>query len=444
MSLESRIAAKLPSAPPVNGLRGKLWVAFVLQIAAISVATLLSVYGSWVVLRDVLVQRALADETTHYWNRDARTPGAELPDTYNMHGYLKAPDGTGAVPERLAGLAPGYHAIEIDGSTDLVYVSDGSAGRLYLVFKQEQVDKLALWFGFVPLTVVLGVIYIATWLTYRISRRAISPVIWLANQVRNFDPRRPDLDALGPDKLPPDADGDVKVLATSIHGFASRLEDFVDRERNFTRDASHELRTPLTVVKVAADVLAEEEGLSPFATRAVARVQRAVRDMEALIESFLILARETDVGLPDEDFVVNALAAEELEKAQVLVAGKPVVLRLVEDAQFALHAPTRVLSVMLSNLLRNACLYTDRGTVVVTVGAGFVRVSDTGPGMSAEELARVYEPFYRGGRGGQGGHGIGLTIVRRLSERFGWPVRLESTPGAGTTATISFPNPQPL
>ena len=58
----------------------KLWIAFVLQIAAISVATLLSVYGSWVVLRDVLVQRALADETTHYWNRDARTPGAELPD----------------------------------------------------------------------------------------------------------------------------------------------------------------------------------------------------------------------------------------------------------------------------------------------------------------------------------------------------------------------------
>jgi len=191
-------------------------------------------------------------------------------------------------------------------------------------------------------------------------------------------------------------------------------------------------------------VLAEEEGLSPFATRAVARVQRAVRDMEALIESFLILARETDVGLPDEDFVVNALAAEELDKAQVLVAGKPVELRLVEEAQFALHAPTRVLSVMLSNLLRNACLYTERGTVVVTVGAGFVRVSDTGPGMPAEELARVYEPFYRGGRGGQGGHGIGLTIVRRLSERFGWPVRLESTPGTGTAATISFPNPQPL
>lgn len=444
MSPDHRIAAPLPADPPVTGLRGKLWVAFVLQIAAISVATLLSVYGSWIVLRDVLVQRALSDETSHYWNRYARTPGAELPDTYNMNGYLVGADGSGTVPARLAPLAPGYHAIDISGSNDLVYVSDGPGGRLYLVFKQEQVDKLALWFGFVPLTVVLGVIYIATWLTYRISRRAISPVIWLANQVRNFDPKKPDLDALQPANLPPDADGDVKVLATSIHGFASRLESFVERERNFTRDASHELRTPLTVVKVAADVLAEEEGLSPFATRSVTRVQRAVRDMEALIESFLILARETDVGLPDEDFVVNALAAEELEKAQVLVAGKPVELRLVEEAQFALHAPTRVLAVMLSNLLRNACLYTDAGMVVVTVGAGFVSVRDTGPGMSADELARVFEPFFRGGRGGQRGHGIGLTIVRRLSERFGWPVSLESAPGAGTTATIRFPNPQPL
>jgi signal transduction histidine kinase len=444
MTVEARTATPQTAGRPVTGMRGKLWIAFVLQIAAISVATLLSVYGSWIVLRDVLVQRALAEEAAHYWDRYARDPAAQLPDTYNMRGYLAPPGTDGDVPARLGILAPGYHAIDIADSNDLVYVSDGPGGRLYLVFKQEQVDKLALWFGFVPLTAVLGVIYFATWLTYRISRRAISPVIWLANQVRNFDPKRPDLDALRPANLPSDADGDVRVLATSIHGFASRLEHFVERERNFTRDASHELRTPLTVVKVAADVLAEEEGLSPFATRSVERVRRAVRDMEALIESFLILARETDVGLPEEDFVVNLIAAEELEKAQAMVTGKPVALQLVEEAQFALHAPTRVLAVMLSNLLRNACLYTESGSVVVTVGANFVSVRDTGPGMPADELARAFEPFYRGGRVGPRGHGIGLTIVRRLSERFGWPVTLDSAPGVGTTATIRFPSPQPV
>ena len=60
--------------------------------------------------------------------------------------------------------------------------------------------------------------------------------------------------------------------------------------------------------------------------------------------------------------------------------------------------------------------------------------------MTAIELARVFEPFYRAGDGRKDGQGIGLSIVRRLSERYGWPVRLESEPGTGTTATISFPS----
>ena len=69
-----------------------------------------------------------------------------------------------------------------------------------------------------------------------------------------------------------------------------------------------------------------------------------------------------------------------------------------------------------------------------------VLVSDSGVGMSAEELARVFEPFYRAGDGRKDGQGIGLSIVRRLSERYSWPVRLESQPGKGTTATITFPS----
>jgi signal transduction histidine kinase len=60
--------------------------------------------------------------------------------------------------------------------------------------------------------------------------------------------------------------------------------------------------------------------------------------------------------------------------------------------------------------------------------------------MSADELARVFEPFVRGGDQRKEGSGIGLSIVRRLSERYGWPVRLESEPGRGTTATISLPS----
>jgi signal transduction histidine kinase len=103
-----------------------------------------------------------------------------------------------------------------------------------------------------------------------------------------------------------------------------------------------------------------------------------------------------------------------------------------------------VLGVMLSNLLRNACLYTEKGSITVRIGTDSVSVEDTGCGMSAEQLESAFTPFYRGGRVGVRGHGIGLTIVRRLSDRFGWPVHLVSDPGKGTEATIRFPHPQPL
>lgn len=429
-----------------GGIRGKLWLAFVMQIVAISLATLLGVYGASYVLRDVLIQHALTEEARHYWGRVTANPAAELPDTYNMQGLMRRNGqsfGASGIPESLAVLGPGYHRVKTaNGRQELVFVSDGPPGRLYLIFAEQQVDKLAFWFGAVPLSIVLLLIYGVSFITYRRARRAVSPIIWLANRLRGFDLKNPQLDALDPALLPREADSDVRFLAKSLHGFATRIDEFIDRERNFTRDASHELRSPLTVIKVAADVLSEDGALEPFGERAVARIRRAVRDMEALIEAFLILAREADQGLPEEDFVVNDAAAEEIDRARDLLAGKPVEIHFQQDAQFALHAPPRVFAVLVSNLLRNACAYTEQGSVTLTVGKDFVRVDDTGVGMSPADLERVGQPFFRGAQTGKGGHGVGLTIVKRLADRFNWRVSLESRLGVGTRATIRFPNPQ--
>ena len=429
-----------------TGIRRKIWVVFVLQLAAISFATVVGVYGAATILEDLLIKQAMRDEAGHFFGRLADNAAAELPDTYNMHGYLAATgQPRGEVPAELRALEPGFHHVVRDeGRDELVYVSDDAPGRLFLVFRQEQVHKLAFLFGFVPLTVVLLIIYTTTWLTYRASRRALSPIVALANAVRTWDPKRPDLSALDVEQLPGEVDHDVEVLSRALHGFASRIEEFVERERNFTRDASHELRSPLTVIKVAADVLADEENLDDFARRSVARIRTAGRDMEALIEAFLILAREADTGLPEEDFHVNDLAREEIERAKPYVERKPVDLSLEEEGGFDLHASPRVLSVMLGNLIRNACLYTEHGRVLVTVGHDFLRVEDTGIGMSTDDLAHVFQPFFRAGRSQRGGHGVGLTIVKRLSDRFRWPIEIHSELGVGTTAVIRFPDARPV
>jgi signal transduction histidine kinase len=429
-------------AAPAGGLRRKLSVAF-MQAAAISVAAVIGVFAASAVLKNVLIQRALQQEAAHYWQRLERDPSAAAPDTFNMTGYLSPTRRPAALPPPLRALGPGYHALPRAQGGALVLVEERDGRRMVLLFKQEQVDRLAFWFGAAPLALVLAAVYLTAWLTYRSSRRAVSPVIWLARQVEAFDPQRPDASALEPGRLPQDVDGETRTLAGSLHGFATRLGSFVQREHDFTRDASHELRTPLTVIRVAGDMMADDPTLSASAARSLKRIQAAGRDMEALIEAFLILAREGDTGLPDEDFEVGEVAREELEKAAPLVAGKAVELALHQEAPLVLHAPARVFSVLLGNLLRNACHYTDAGSVTVTVRADAVTVADTGVGMSRDELAHAFEPFFRGGDRRKEGQGIGLSIVRRLSERYGWPVRLESDSGRGTLATISFPSVTP-
>ena len=428
-----------------RGLRRKIWVAFAMQVVAIGLATVFGVYGASAVLKSVLIKHALEQEADWFWQRHSDDPMQHIPDTFNMMGYLVLPGASdAALPQSLRGLTPGYHELPEAMGGSLVYVDDEPKGRLLLVFKQTQVNKLAFWFGAVPLAFVLIVIYAIAWMTYRSSHRAISPVIWLANQVQQWDPKRPDATALNAENLPVDVQGETLVLASSLHEFASRIDAFVQRERNFTRDASHELRTPMTVIRMAGDLLLDDESLSPHGLRTVQRIQSSVGDMEALVEAFLIMARDGDVGLPDEDFVVNEVIHDEAVYARTLLGRKPVELKIDERAAFGLHAPPRVFSVLFGNLLRNACNYTDAGNVTVRVQPGRIVIEDTGIGMSAEDLARSFDAFHRGGDQRNGGHGIGLNIVRRLSERFGWPVTLESEIGKGTRATIVFPKAQPL
>jgi signal transduction histidine kinase len=430
---------------PRVGLGRTLRAAFLLQAAAILIAAVLGVWGASLVVKRVLVQQALKEEAAHLWARLEQDPAAEVPDTANLVGHLLTVGADRrALPEELRDLSPGFHVLPRAKGGALVEVEERDGRRLYLLYKPDKVDALAFWLGMVPLAGVLALLSLMAWATYRVSRRAVSPVVWLAEQVKRWHPDHPEIDAIRPDALPRDATDETRALAAALHDFGSRLGRFVERERNFTRDASHELRTPMTVMRVATDMLVADPSLSPMAQRALKRVQTANRDMEALIESFLILAREGDTGLPGEHFPASDVVRDEADKVRPMLAGKPVELRVEIESDFELHAPSTVLAVMLGNLLRNAARYTDAGHVVLRLAPGLIEVSDTGIGMGTEELSRAFEPFYRGAGGQTGGRevgqGIGLTIVQRLGERYGWPVHIESELGRGTRAQIRFPN----
>ena len=426
-----------------HGLRAKSGIVFLLQATAISLVTLLGVYAAAVLLENVLARRALTAETQHYLQRLQSGPAA-LPDTHDMRGYLRAQgQSDDSIPEALRALSPGFHDLsKAREAFPLVYVTDSLYGRLYL--QLHPLGRIGLFVSLVPISLVLLFIYLASFAAYRSNKRAISPVIWLAREVSSWDPKEPDASALAPDRLPPNIDAETRILGEALHTFSERIAELVERERTFTRDASHELRSPLTVIKLACEVLSADTELDAYAERNVRRIQSAAEDMEALVEAFLILARESSLALPDEEFFINAVVRDECDHAKTLLAEKPVTLQLVEHAQLRLHAPNKVVAVIVGNLIRNACTFTERGTVTVTLDAqGFV-VQDTGRGMSEEEVEHSHRPFFSARGSARGGQGVGLSIVRRLSDRFGWPVHLASKVNEGTRVSVAFPDAEVL
>jgi signal transduction histidine kinase len=419
--------------PAVSGVGARLSRSFLLQAALISVAAVFSVFLANVMLEGVLIRQALRDEAEFYWSHRAENPAHPLPGTLNLTGYI------GNAPREIAGLAPGFHEWESGAQRNVVHVSERAGQRLVLVFDRSGVARLAVLFGLLPLAFVLLVLYLSTWLAFRTSRRAFSPVIALARQVRELDPSAPEPGRLDRSRLPRDADDEVWELADALARYSERLDEFIAREREFTRDASHELRSPLTVIRISADLLLADEDLSDVGRRAAERIRRAVNDMDELTSAFLLLARESAAGLPTSAICVNDVVSEEFARARLLAGDKPIESRLVESHRLHLEAPERVLAVLVGNLLRNAFSYTDRGEVEVVIDADGVVIRDTGVGIAPERLGEIDRPFVRGESAQRGGHGVGLSIVRRLSDRFGWPVRIESEPGVGTRVEIRFP-----
>ncbi|MBB3344263.1 MULTISPECIES: HAMP domain-containing sensor histidine kinase [unclassified Luteimonas] len=263
------------------------------------------------------------------------------------------------------------------------------------------------------------------------AARVMSPVSELAKRLsRSGDSSRPQ--ALAP-HFP---DDEVGQLASALDDYAFRLTEVVQRDREFNADVSHELRTPLAVIKGAVELLLSRPDLDEKTRTRLLRIQRAEQQCTDLISALLLLSREErGHGATDIGRVVEQL----FDAHRPQLVGKPLELRLEAEQPLVVDAPEAAVTVALGNLVGNAIKYTQEGEVVVRVRAHTVEVADSGPGLSAEDAARLFERGYRGTHAehSQGG-GIGLSIVRRLCDLYGWQVRV--VPGAvrGVVATLSF------
>ena len=264
------------------------------------------------------------------------------------------------------------------------------------------------------------------------ASRVMSPVTELAQRLRRSG-RSADPEGLSSYF----AEDEVGELAKALDDYAERLTDVVKRDREFNADVSHELRTPLAVIRGASELLLAKPELDDKTRARLQRVQRAEQQCTDLISALLLLSRnERGHGAAD----VGKLAEQLLDAHRTQLGGKPLTLRMEGAAgQVIVDAPDAAVTVALSNLIGNAVKYTQQGEVVVRLDDNAVEVIDSGPGLSVEDAARLFERGYRGSHAEhtQGG-GIGLSIVRRLCVLYGWRVRVVPGQERGVIATLTF------
>jgi two-component system phosphate regulon sensor histidine kinase PhoR len=227
-----------------------------------------------------------------------------------------------------------------------------------------------------------------------------------------------------------------------------RLESL---RRDFVANASHELRTPIAAVRSATETLRSGALDDPLvAARFVDIIERNAQRLQSLLEDMLELSKlesnefklkRERVELGSVVPIVLALFRERAEKKSVRLGAE------LSSAAGAVEGDARALEHVLSNLVDNAVKYCPSGTrVLVSASLQGDRVnlivSDTGPGIPAEHLPRVFERFYRvdAGRSRElGGTGLGLSIVKHMVEAMRGKVWVESKVGRGSTFVVSLP-----
>jgi signal transduction histidine kinase len=266
-----------------------------------------------------------------------------------------------------------------------------------------------------------------------LSARVMSPVSDLARRVQAMSRSgRPEL------LKSHFANDEVGQLAAALDDYSTRLTELVERDREFNADVSHELRTPLAVIASTTELLQGSPDMTDKLRERLRRIERAVRQSTELTDALLLLSRrERQAPTDGETTDVGRVVEQVVDVQRPHLGNKPVQVRVEIEEALETAAPSSVVAVALSNLIGNAFKYTQQGEVIVTVGHGRVAVEDTGPGIEAGDAEKLFERGVRGTSAGKGA-GLGLAIVRRLCELYGWRVALAPRPQGGAVATLEF------
>ncbi len=245
-----------------------------------------------------------------------------------------------------------------------------------------------------------------------------------------------------------ETDSELGKLATVLNQTFDRLQSAFERQSQFTADASHELRTPLSVISTHTELALSRPRSNEDYRGAIETCRRASQRMKSLIDSLLLLAR-FDSGAPSlkqDRFDLKPLLEDCAELVEPLAAQRQIRIEC-EPHSCDVRGDWDRLSQVVTNLLTNAIRYNVEGghvgvTTRVEGETAILSVTDTGVGIAADQLSRIFDRFYQVDKArsrAEGSSGLGLSICKTIVEAHGGTIVATSDVGVGTTLEVRLP-----
>ncbi|WP_263259505.1 sensor histidine kinase [Pseudomonas oryzihabitans] len=416
-------------------LSRRIVIAFVLMTFLVGGVFALGIVAAVHTVEERLISTDLHNELERMVQRDMKRGGQPVLDP-DMRLYFVPLTEVAQLPAHLRELPAGFSEVEEDQQYFYAYVAELEGNHFVLLQNQSDFEARERLLYKVVLVGFLISVALAWLLGWALARRVIAPVVRLARQVR----RRDQLLDVAPPLAPDYAKDEVGELAGAFDDALERLRAALARERLFTSDVSHELRTPLMVINSSCELLEATPDLPARAKGPLERMTRAAREMQELVQTFLALARnqgDNDTQAPRATLADVARRQTQEWQAAVQAKGLQWQLSVAPGTDQGLWHEPFLRSVM-SNLLRNALHYTERGYIGLHVGTdGFV-VEDSGVGIPEEQREAMFQPFVRGAEGRGEGLGLGLSLVRRICQLQGWHVTLGESAAGGCRFEIAL------
>ena len=248
-------------------------------------------------------------------------------------------------------------------------------------------------------------------------------------------------------ELPQNKD-ELYVLSKTINDLLNRIENAVEREKQFTSDASHELRTPLTVLKGTLEVLIRKPRNQSEYEDKINFCITEVNRLNNLVDQLLLLARfeNQKQSLKIEKVYLNALLLDILTLYSEKIKTKKIIVKHSFTDDFYINSDAYLVSIIISNIISNAIKYSnDNAEITIDISqvnsSTICSISDKGIGIAQSDLDKIFNPFYRSNATNHPeikGSGLGLSIVKRISQLLDVKFEIQSEVNKGTTFILSF------